>query len=113
MTVFTSYRFLFLFVFGSVCLCLVQSMLDSCCSCLDHVVWLAVVSPFSVAAYREWWFCLHGCLGEGTNAQIYVRTNVLAQIAVVQGCCLCESRILLKVGTHICVTSNFLTLCDR
>lgn len=67
-----------------VCVWFSLFVLDSCCLCLGHVVWLAVVSPFSVAMYRTWWFCLHGCLGEGTNAQIYVRTNVLAQIAVVR-----------------------------
>lgn len=59
-------------------------VLDSCCLCLDHVVWLAVVSPFSVATYKEWWFCLHGCLSEGTNENLYVRTHVLAQAAVVR-----------------------------
>lgn len=66
-------------------MCLVQSV----CAWVTLFVlgsrcWFAAVSPFSVAAYREWWFCLHGCLGEGTDAQIYVRTNVLAQIAVVR-----------------------------
>lgn len=64
-----------------VCVWFSLFVLGSCCLCLGHVVWLAVVS---VATNREWWFCLNGCLGEGTNAQIYVRTDVLAQIAVVR-----------------------------
>ena len=73
--------------------------------CCWLVGWL-VVPPFSAATRREWWFCLHGFLGEGTNAQICVRTNVLAQIAMVgDPIYMSQTRILLEVDTHICVST--------
>lgn len=56
-------------------------LVQSVCVCFSLVVfalcWL-VVSPFSVVTQREWWFCLHGCLAEGINEQICVRTEVVA-----------------------------------
>lgn len=95
MPVFTSYTFW-------LSLCLVQS----------GCVWIGlVVSPFSVATCREWWFCL----GERAYAQNCVRTNALAQIAMVRAAIYVnQTMIVLKVDTYICdtcVTSGFFALC--
>lgn len=74
-------------------------------------VWIVLIgwltgSLFSVAACREWWFCLHGCLQERANVQICERTaDVLAQTALVRALIYVNhTRILLKVSTCIWVT---------